>query len=484
MRKTTFILIAVILLTFVQVGVGCNTSNVGRTHYEISATLTDNTLNATQTVDYFNDTESVINHLKFNLFANAYRKDAKYSPVSPQNYSQSYPNGVSYGNIEIKSVISQGQKVEFSIEGIDQNVLSVPLVAEIFPDERAEIVIEFSLKLANVVSRTGYNAKTVNLANFYPILCVKDNNDFYECVYYSAGDPFYSDCADYQVTLTCDSDYVVAHSGQRQSQTENGNTTTHKFKIESARSFAMVLSKEFESAREFCDGVEVTYYYYDDQNPQESLLYALKSLKYFSDQFGKYPYSTYAVTQTKFVQGGMEFPTLVMISDCLEEGAYGEVIVHETAHQWWQTVVGNNEIEYGFLDEGLAEYSVVMFYEKHAEYGLKRESMIKSAEQTYKVFCSVSDKLFGNVNTKMLRSLKEFNSEYEYVNMAYIKPCIMYDNLRNTIGDMRFLSALKKYYSEYQFKNATPDDLVGCFEKIGAGTNGFFDSFFNGKVII
>ena len=88
------------------------------------------------------------------------------------------------------------------------------------------------------------------------------------------------------------------------------------------------------------------------------------------------------------------------------------------------------------------------------------------------------------MNTVMLRSLKDFNSEYEYVNMAYIKPCIMYDYIRTTIGDQKFFSALARYYEEYSFKNAKPDDIVGVFEKTGADTNGFFESFYNGKAII
>jgi aminopeptidase N len=60
----------------------------------------------------------------------------------------------------------------------------------------------------------------------------------------------------------------------------------------------------------------------------------------------------------------------------------------------------------------------------------------------------------------------------------------MYDNLRTTIGDELFFKALKKYYQTYKFKNATPYDLVGAFEKVGADTNGYFQSFFDGKVII
>ena len=60
----------------------------------------------------------------------------------------------------------------------------------------------------------------------------------------------------------------------------------------------------------------------------------------------------------------------------------------------------------------------------------------------------------------------------------------MYDYLRTTIGDKAFFSSLKKYYERYKFKNVSPDHLVGTFEKNGTGTNGFFQSFFEGKEII
>ena len=60
----------------------------------------------------------------------------------------------------------------------------------------------------------------------------------------------------------------------------------------------------------------------------------------------------------------------------------------------------------------------------------------------------------------------------------------MFDYLRETIGDNKFFNGLKRYYENYKFKNAIPDDLVGVFEKIGADSNGFFKSFFDGKVII
>ena len=490
MKKFTgFLLSCVIFVSvFTFIGSGCNgcstcEGQAERSNYQIECEYKDGTLTGEQTFTFFNCLETSVTTLKFNLFGNAFRKDAKYSPILPQHTSLAYPNGVSYGNMKINACSQEDKEIPFEICGEDQNILQITLLEEVFPNERVCVKIDFTLQLASVVARTGINSKTVNLGNFYPILCGYDNG-FYECVYYGVGDPFFSDVADYTVVLTMPSEYVVATSGKQTSLAQNGNTKTVISSIKNARSFAMVLSREFKTISLVCGGTEVVYYYYQDQDPSLSLKYAVDALNLFNEKFGKYPYETYSVVQTAFVQGGMEYPALTYISDNVTGTAYGEVIVHETAHQWWQTVVGNNEIEYGFLDEGLAEYSVVLFFENYPEYGVKSKTLISSAEQTYKVFCSVVDRLEGKVNSVMLRPLKDFNSEYEYVNLAYIKPCIMYDTLRKTIGDEKFFKGLKRYYEQYAFKNAEPYDIVGVYEKLGADSNGFFESFYNGSAIL
>ena len=487
-RKISLLVCTLLVLSFLLVsgcgqGKSCNEQPKIST-YEITCELHDDKLSGKEKVTFYNCYDNSFKILKFNLFGNAFRKDAKFSPVSAQHYSRAYYNGVDYGEMTINKVYSGDLDLEFSICGQDQNVLEVRLNEEIFPEESVTVIIDFELSIAKVLARTGVTNRAINLGNFYPILCAVDENGFYECLYYSVGDPFFSDCADYLVNFTCNSDYVVASSGALLEEKEQNGFKTSRYQAQNVRSFAMVLSKDFKVEQGSSCGVDVKYYYYDDQTPTESLDYALKSIAYFSKTFGEYPYKTYTVVQTGFLQGGMEYPTLVMISDSLEKAERGEVIVHETAHQWWQTVVGNNEIKYGFLDEGLAEYSVVLFYENHSEYGLTREQLIKISEQTFRVFCSVYDKVFGKIDTSMIRSLGEFTTEYEYVNVAYVKPCIMYDTLRKTTGDERFFKALKKYYAEYKFKNVQPEHLVGVFEKIGADSNGFFKSFFDGTAII
>lgn len=485
MRKI-FIPVAILFLVLCSVSFfACKEQKENRTKYDITCSLDENyVLTGAEKVSFYNDKDNSFKSLKFNLFANAFREGAKYSPVSAQYYHSAYPNGLNYGEIEIVSCKNGEEGLNFSVCGEDENVLEVFLEKEVFPEETAEIEIEYKISLANVIARTGYNEKTINLANFYPVLCGIDENGFYECVYYANGDPYFSECADYNVTFSASSEYVVASSGEVMAAKEENGITTCTYSLNKARSFCLVLSKDFKCITDNSLGITLNYYYYKDENPVSSIEYALKGIETFSELFGEFPYKNYSVVQTKFIQGGMEFPALVMISDELDTPSYGEVIVHETAHQWWQTAVGNNEIEYGFLDEGLAEYSTVLFYENRPEFSYTRDQLIKSSEQTYKLYCSVYDKLFGGTDTSMLRAVPEYTSEYEYVNIAYVKSCIMYDQIRNGVGDEKFFSALKRYYSEFCFKNAVPDDLVACFIKEGADAEGFFNSFFTGKAII
>lgn len=486
MKKNILVSLAIwlVLLTASFPLASCKGGMDHETSYEIECKLEGNTLTGKERVCFYNSSDTAFSELKFNLFANAYRENAKYRPVQKIYEYLAYPEGKNFGGIEILSVKSDCGDLSFKVAGEDENILIVSLDGEVFPEEKTEVLIEYKITLANIVARLGINAKTVNLAEFYPILCGIDKDGFYECLYYPIGDPYFSECADYSVKFTADEKYTVAHAGEKVSaSTENGKTT-YDFSLKKARSFCMVLSENFETISANAGDITVNYFYYDDENALASSEYAIKALKTFSALYGDYAYKTFSVVETPFVQGGMEFPTIVMISDSVEKDAYGEVIVHETAHQWWQTTVGNNEIEYGFLDEGLAEYSTVLFYENNPEYNMKREYLMDISDKTYKSYCTVYEKLFGEKDTSMTRSLKDFTSEYEYVNIAYVKACIMYDELRKSIGDEKFFKGLKNYYSENKLKVATPYDLISAFTGAGADAEGFINGFLSGKAII
>ena len=97
----------------------------------------------------------------------------------------------------------------------------------------------------------------------------------------------------------------------------------------------------------------------------------------------------------------------------------------------------------------------------------------------------VYTKVLGSVDTSMNRNLSEFETEPEYVYMTYVKGALLFDSLRENVGEEKFLTVMKKYFKNFKYKNATPEDLIGTFEKyLGCEMRGFFNSFIDGKVVI
>ena len=462
---------------------GCKNEEKARTRYEITAEYIpeNHTLTGTAKVTFENQTENELSVLKFQLYPNAYRKDAQYTPVSSAYTSSVYYAGASYGEMAISSV--HGSK-GWEVLGEDENILYAYLERPLYPDDRVVLDIGFIVKLAEVNHRTGVTRQTVNLGNFYPILCGIEGGGFVETVYYSDGDPFVSDCADYRVTFTAPKDYVVASTGAIIEERTLESKKVHTMSASNVRDFAIVLSENFRITTTKVGDTTLSYYYYDDKSPVKTLDLIEESFTFYEKSFGEYPYGNYAVVQTGFCFGGMEYPCLVMVSDTLGEEGRTRVIAHETAHQWWYGVVGSNQITEAWQDEGLAEYSTLLFFEEYEKYGFTRDGLVKEAMEEYRSYYDVYGSVLGRADTRMSRHLKDFISDYEYKCIAYDKGILMWDTLRKSVGDKKFSDGLRRYYSSCRFQTATPQQLIGSFEKAGLDVGGFFESFLEGKAIL
>ena len=173
------------------------------------------TLDGKQVVGFFNYTDEVLTSACLHLYANAFREGAKAKVVSLANFDKAYPNGASYGLITIESVSVESEYLTYSVGGEDDNILTVEFGQEVFPDEYFEFEIGFNVQLANINHRLGYGKNTINLCNYYPIMCVRENGGWVTDLYDSNGDPFYSKVANYEVELTYSNNYVLASSGKQ-----------------------------------------------------------------------------------------------------------------------------------------------------------------------------------------------------------------------------------------------------------------------------
>lgn len=484
MRKR-WVFVLLFCCVFLQIPMlsGCRKTAKVHTRYEITAEYSpeSRTLAGTAKVTFENDGDGEISVLKFQIYPNAYRKDALYKPVSATYAESAYYAGESFGEMGISSV--QGAK-NWEIMGEDENILYVFLARALFPGDKVVLDIGFYTKLAQVNHRTGVTARTVNLGNFYPILCGMQNGAFRELTYSAVGDPFFSECADYKLHLTLPKEYVVASSGGIAAETLLESKKGYTMYATNVRDFALVLSKDYKIVQAKSGDCTLSYYYYADQKPTETLRCLQSAFSYYQKTFGKYPYAQYTLAETGLCLSGAEYPTLNMLSDSLSGTERVRAVAHEAAHQWWYGVVGSDGARNAWQDEGLAEYAAVCFFDGHEEYGLRRADLVAEALKNYRSYYDVYGSVLGRTDTRMTRDLADYVNDYEYDCLARGKSVVMFDTLRKSVGDKKFFAALKRYYGDSIYAMNGVGELLGAFEKSGLDVGGYFDSFLSGKAIL
>ena len=489
MKKTLCIVLVICLLACVACVTlaACSVGKMGQAikngdSYTIVASYDagNHVLSATQTVEMTNRSENSFAAVKFHIYPNQYREDAA-NGVVPQVYrAQAYPNGDSFGDISFDSVKVNGTPVAYTIEGQDLDVLSVPVQGELFPDQKLTVELTYEVQLANIAHRLGYTDETVNLGNFYPVLCHIDNGNYTASPYYSIGDPFVSDVANYNVSLTLPERYVVASSGELAEATSQNGLATYTYTANAVRDFAMVLSTQFKKLTRTVGETQVNYYYYNDNDAETSLATACGMMEYLNEHVGEYPYAQYSVAETEFCYGGMEYPCLAMITS--GSNSYQEAVAHETAHQWFYGLVGNDQIAHAWMDEGLSEFLTYLYMDATGVTPLVRNMM--ASTQAYTTYVDVLNHYYTDVDTSF-RPVNEYKNDSEYVIFTYVKGSLLFNTMYETMGAAKFWRALSSYFDEAQFTIAQPSQLSGCFAAAGGQELGtIFNKFIEGKEII
>ncbi len=434
-----------------------------RNVYNIQVDTENELFSGKMKLDYVNCGESV-NELYFCLYPNAFRDETNIGNVAVADKTdEAYPAGFDSGYINIASVSVNGKKTEFSMEENGQ-ILKVE-TGKIHPNAEKTVEMEFSGKLPYSPMRFGYGEYTYNFGNWYPVLCPVIDGETVKCTYIANGDPFCSECADYFVTVTAPAGFRLASSGIiNAGKSSDPFKTVWSVKGENIRDFAFVLSRDFDLCSKK-SGDTVVYSYFPQKNGygEAALEYACDALECFNEKYGKYPYSTLSVVASDFYIGGMEYPNLVMINKEFYEAdkteALEEIVVHEVAHQWWYGMVGNNEIKEAWLDEGLTEYSVGVYYEE--KYGRERyESFMRQNESYCKVIFRVMENMNGSAEKKITRAGNEFEHWLLYDAVTYDATALMLDSLRTCIGQAAFENGMRLYFENNKYSVADGEKFI------------------------
>ena len=88
-----------------------------------------------------------------------------------------------------------------------------------------------------------------------------------------------------------------------------------------------------------------------------------ETLTHYGEWFGAYPYGHITIVDPAYQSDadGMEYPTLFTAGTRWLVAPRGltpeSVTIHEAGHQWWYGMVGSNEFEDAWMDEGLNTFS-------------------------------------------------------------------------------------------------------------------------------
>jgi hypothetical protein len=246
----------------------------------------------------------------------------------------------------------------------------VHLPKPVAPGETINVYLEWTAQVPRTFARTGAIGNYFFLAQWFPKVGVLEDSGW-NCHEFHAGTEFFSDYGVYDVKLTVPKNWVVGATGVEREASENADaTTTHRFYQEDVHDFAWTTSPNYQvkTARFEQAGlppVEMRLLLQPEHIDQADRHFnaTRASLRYYGQWFGAYPYDHITVVDPAWQSGagGMEYPTLFTagtrwIAPTAVADPEG-VTVHECGHQFWYALVGNNEFEDAWLDEGFNTFS-------------------------------------------------------------------------------------------------------------------------------
>ncbi len=443
--------------------------------YEIEAVFHPDsaTLACVQRVWYRNRGGQPLNNLYFHAYANAFKREQTAPPTGGGEVNESlYPRGFDPGEIAFSGVKVGGRPVAFAVQGADEAVLRVP-VGLLQPGEEAALEFAYTLRIPICNYRFGRGTGDIwTLGNVFPIAAMLEEGTWRLDPYIEIGDPFFSACANYTVTLEAPEGYAVASSGAlRQRSAENG-VQRLRFELPAARDFALVISKNYKVARDTVDGVQVLSYATTDRKAKDALAFAKDALRTLNALFAPYPYPSFTVAEVDLGDyGGMEYPGLVMIDEpqYASRDTLEYVVVHETAHQWWYAQAGNDQVREPWLDEALTEYATLLYYERVHGADRFAELIERQVEPALRV--TLPGVSIGS-------GIDQFGSGSEYSILVYHRGAGMLHGLREAVGEETFLRILRTYLERYRFGIGTRADFIRVANEVsGSNWQGYFDDY-------
>ncbi len=414
-----------------------------------------------QKLDYTNRTGDPLDYIIFNLYANVFRRELTL-PFESDKLASAYPKGYAPGGIEFWNILVNGQPADWGIQGSGETYLRVD--APLQAGQSAELEFEFTVLFPESHTKLGASQNDWRLTGFYPLAAIYADGNFELEPFLAIGDSLNSDVADYAVNITAPEGWDLAFTGTEQNQTTKDGWTTASIAAPKVRDFAFVLypvGAKAAAAETTAAYIRVRSWAADQKAAQEALNIASSAVALFAEWFGDAGIEKLEIAQVDYCMMEAEFPGLALIDRSLydkkQPGQLEYSVVRQVAHQWFYALVGSNPSLEPWLDESLANYATLMYYEQ--TYG-QDKFLEKLNEQ---VLDSLNVTIPGNLTVDS--SIERFNSVDEYQTIIYGRGTAVLHELRTAMGKESFLRALRKYVDIHRFGRATLDSFIDALNE-------------------
>jgi hypothetical protein len=383
----------------------------------------------------------------------------------------------------------------------DQTVMAASLPRSVEAGETVEVEVLWKAKVPRTFARTGFRGNYFFIAQWFPKLGVFQADGTWNCHQFHAATEFFSDYGVYDVKMTVPVGWLLGATGVPVSVTRNADgTTTHRYRQADVHDFAWTTSPGYREAhKRFAfpglKPVDMRLLYQPEHRSQVDRHFAATeaALRYYGTWFGEYPYPQITIVDPAWGSGagGMEYPTIFTCGtrDLNPKGGGDPegVTVHEAGHQFWYAIVGNNEFEHAWIDEGINTFSA------------NRVMDVAFGESAYveRFFHGYVTIMLPDVSARRMtrengldryrhvaRSDVEAEPTYRYfpgtaAGISYSKTALWLSMLEKTYGWETLQRVLRTFFERYQFKHPLPEDFFRTAEEVsGRNLRPFFDEVY------
>lgn len=485
--------------------------------YKIDVRLNEaaKALEGFEKITYYNNSPDTLHYIWFHIWANAYKNDkTAFSEQLLQNGRKDFyfSSEAQKGYINKLNFSVDGSIAEIIQDSTHIDVIKIMLPKPLLPGKSANITTPFYVKLPKYFSRSGYIGQFFMATQWYPKPAVYDAKGWHPMPYLDQGE-FYSEFGDFEVNITVPSNYIVAASGNLNNETELNRlkqlgkqspkqqynyryfTDTLKkealrkktkyenisrkaandfktltYTLNNAHDFAFFTSKDFivqyDTIQLASKSIDAFSFYFPwmIKEWETSLSYLKSGTRFYSEQLGEYPYNTVSTVGTNNItsSGGMEYPTICVITseDAGEE--LENVIVHEVGHNWFYGILASNERDHVWMDEGMNS-----FYEKLYKINKYKKDLTKnsSGKIPEDIEAKALEIVISQHADQPIATPSEKFTSFNYGLIAYYKTALWMQALQKQLGNEQFKKSMQQYYNEWKFRHPYPEDFKKSIEQ-------------------